>query len=887
MAEKCEQCQTEGIALLPERWGYIFENNNIKGKSRLLREGYVYILDNNGEWYGYVVTQGRYFTQFIVNEKTASLAPDLPQKDSTCYKSDSNCAISSSFIRIPNPSDNITTLWFAYSPVKWTSSVLRRHKNNENEARTRNMIEIPVSATKNNEYKSLGKRSRQSQNKGGYDLWQYDSQGEDGKRYKNYFSTEYLGDINPLTKEAYTPNKSGEASGLRYKLLDVQEDNNGSRVLSVIIDDSIGQLIDLHEFIVQTQIHFAEKDEDVRKYLVGKLVQNLKANLHKKQDVDSKRYTSRIIGQSDSDYKNAIEIARISGREEEAQRLEKEYENTIIEQEKNLPDYMKGKRDHAWSDYAKHIDEAYMNRFITSYEVESSQKLEKLKFNIDLLVKEYIDVYQGDRLLACMTHNFDKDDDISRVHYTLTVQEFIGSTANIPMLADFYAVQVNDKSAQDERNYIARALIFNQDDVAQKIEDINATAGLVTNEVLTTSWSGLLYAGSAKIFTKYDAIAKQVEAIVGLTEQLSEPFLKILRNNTMVSTLRPSRSHFLFGYHSEMGLFYVTGQGSYIQAKNALTQGILKLSGEKISQSKIMRSVEQALESLGEKSRLQTQITQQFLYFVSKEELQRGIKVYRGSQQTGADRAKLQTDISEAINTKVALSSKHYDNYKSFEDITNRDIKMANTRNFTGAMLQGVACIFLFTSVVNSSNKKEDGSKLAAGISMLIAGEVERHSNAAQFRQNNLQMMQRAGKSIDGAELGRVTKNAGRFAMIAGALNIGGAGVFAAWDLKYAYDSNQNDNMTSTGLYIGSALTGLTSTAFLVAGGLLATPGLVLLVAFIGINLFIGFWIKSGMENWLLFGTWGKQRNSSWSIKHELEQYEKAVAGEDIDLKDN
>ena len=182
-----------------------------------------------------------------------------------------------------------------------------------------------------------------------------------------------------------------------------------------------------------------------------------------------------------------------------------------------------------------------------------------------------------------MTYNFDKDDDLSRAYYTLTVQQFLGATANIPILADLYAKQMNDKSAQDDTNYVARALKFNQDDVAQKVEDINATAGFATNEVLTTSWSGLLYAGSAKIFTKYDAIAKQVEAIVGLTEQLSEPFLKLLRNNTMVSTLRPSRSQFLFGYHSEMGLFYVTGEGSYVQAKNALTQGILKLSGEKTS----------------------------------------------------------------------------------------------------------------------------------------------------------------------------------------------------------------------------------------------------------------------------------------------------------------
>lgn len=355
----------------------------------------------------------------------------------------------------------------------------------------------------------------------------------------------------------------------------------------------------------------------------------------------------------------------------------------------------------------------------------------------------------------------------------------------------------------------------------------------------------------------------------------------------MVSTLRPSRSQFLFGYHSEMGLFYVTAQGSYVQAKNALTQGILKLSGEKTSQSKIMRSVEQALNSLGEKSRLQTKMTQQFLYFFSKEELQRGISVYRSSQQTRADRANLQTNISEAINTKSALFSKHYDNYKSFEHITNKDIKTANTRNFTGAMLQGVACIFLATALVNSSNKKEDGSKLTAGLAILIAGELERHSNAAKFRQNHLQVMQKAGKSIDGAELSRLISNSGRFAMIAGTLNVGGAGVFAYFDYQAGNKARENDNNTMMVAYYSSAGTGLVSTIFIVAGGIFATPGIILLVGFIGINLFIGYWKKSGMENWLLHGTWGRQRDNGWSIKHELEQYEKAVAGKDIDLKDN
>lgn len=448
-------------------------------------------------------------------------------------------------------------------------------------------------------------------------------------------------------------------------------------------------------------------------------------------------------------------------------------------------------------------------------------------------------------------------------------------------------MHLSKKAASDDDNYLARALVFNQDEVVNHIDSLAPiTSGLTTSEVITNSWSGLLFTGSASIFAKYDAIANQVGPTVSLAEQLAVPLLKRLSNSTTVSKLRPSRSQFLFGYHSEMGLFYVTGRGSYVQAKNALTQGILKLSGEKTSQSKIAKSVEQALDSLGEKSRLQTQITQQFLYFFNKEELQRGIGVYRNSQQTSADRAKLQTNISEAINTKSALSSKHYANYKSFEDIANKDIKTAKTRNFTGAMLQGVACVFLFTAVVNSSNKREDGSKLAAGISMLIAGEVERHSNAAKFRQNNLQMMQKAGKSIDGAELALLKNRAGFLRFGAGLLNIGGAAVFAYYDYQAAMTNFENNDNAMGVLYLTSAGSGVISTvllAFGVSGSWVPVAGWVILGVSIVAGLAIMWFERTPLEKWLQYGTWGTD-NKSWTFETEKLKLEKAANGEAIKI---
>ena len=57
-------------------------------------------------------------------------------------------------------------------------------------------------------------------------------------------------------------------------------------------------------------------------------------------------------------------------------------------------------------------------------------------------------------------------------------------------------------------------------------------------------------------------------------------------------------------------------------------------------------------------------------------------------------------------------------------------------------------------------------------------------------------------------------------------------------------------------------------------------------VGFISINLFIGYWKKSGMQNWLKYSIWGTE-SKNWSLEHTLEQFDLAVAGEDIDLEDN
>lgn len=870
MATRCDQCLTEGITLLPLRWGCKFDEKDVKEYNRLIREGYIYILDNKGKWYGYIVTEGRYLKDF--NVKDVVETPDLPFLDATCFKGN-NCMALNSFIRIPNPKRDITTLWCAYSPVKWTKAVIQRHQNNTDGAKTNNMIEVPVSATQSKNTSSLG--TSELHDSGGYDLWRYIPHGGE---ITQYYATEYFGDINPFTSQPYSPDKSSETNNLRDELLKVEK--NGDRVLRVLFNDAIGKLIDLNEFMIQAQLQYQTPKSAVQGYMVGKLIQNLRENIDAKAKRDAQDYINRV--NKGTEYFQPLPRWEGDGLSEVERQAE------VQQREAGAARYKERQRQAAWSDYSHLIREDEMDRWLSNFEASSEKRQTELDNILTSLATEYKIVFESERLRDMMTHCFDKNDDTSRVRYTLTVQHFLGTTANIPMLGDFYAEEMNTKSANDMGNYIARGLIFNQDEVAQKVEVISTSSGLELSEVSTVSWSALLYAGSAEIFNKYDAFAKEAKTIVSLTEQLSTPFLNMLQKNKTIDKLRPSRSHFLFGYHSEMGLFYVTGYGNYIQAKNALIEGIAKLSGQEVSKSKIADSVEKALTSLGEKVDGKKKISNKFLYYIKKEQLKTSAKVYGNSQKTASDVYKLKTDITASVYNELALHQDHHEKYKSFEEIIDRKIETANTRSYMGSMLQGIACVFMVKALVGSSDKKQDGSKAGAGIAMLIAGEVERRSNAAKFRKTHLEMMQSAEKSINAPELGRLTTTTGRFAMIAGGLNIGGALIFAFWDSSSAIDNVKNNNYSSAGLYVGSALTGITSTVFLVVGGIFATSGLILLVGFIGINLAIGLFVNTGMENWLQHGTWGNKGNgNNWSIEHELEQYNKALAGEDIDLKDN
>ena len=267
------------------------------------------------------------------------------------------------------------------------------------------------------------------------------------------------------------------------------------------------------------------------------------------------------------------------------------------------------------------------------------------------------------------------------------------------------------------------------------------------------------------------------------------------------------------------------------------------------------------------------------------------MNVYQNSSKVYSDKNTLRQVIDQSVNTTSGLYDQSYKDYKRFADITNRRIDLAVRTHYFGAMLQTVACVFLVSAFFQAKTQEDrlvEGSKAAAGLMVLLGGSLELRGNASKLLASELELAKGAGQSVNAKKLSDATRQASRLSIVARGLSLGGAGIFAWFDVKSAIDAKGNDNEVMMWAYAGSAATGAGSTLLLTLSASTAVTGIgiVLLVGFISVTLFIGYWKKTGMENWLKHGIWGINSNN-WSFEHTLEQFDRAVAGEDIDLEDN
>lgn len=856
MAKRCEQCSANGISLFPMRIGYMInENKKLHYNPRLIREGYIYILDDKGKWYGYVVTKGRYLEEFNVNSVEKKF--DLPYIDSTCHKGN-NCSSLLSFIRIPNPNNKIKTLWVAYSPVKWTKKILSLHKK-DNDAKSKNMVKVPVSITESKSSASISPKDKDKLY-GFYNFYTWGSKGV------GHFSAEYSKSVNPYTQKYYQPNKLSDKDQLKETL---SQHNKRKRVLNIYFNDPVGKLIDLNELMINT--------ED---YCDSKLLKSMSVNSFETL------YHKAFIANTILDLENQIKSnapAYAAKRKLESLSNPHGSDATLLT---STEDLAQGYYKNNWEEgFKKFIRYDEMKRWSSRYKKANNSNNINRKEILANLAEAYNQELLSENLKAEMTYNFDNGDIDSCASYTLTVQEFIGSTAKYSIIAKNYTAMLTKNSLLDKRNYLGRAYCFNNESMINQVE--NKSKGITISGILTLSWSAAAGEVLSVIKNKYLTKLKDYGTTITLEHLTFDTYLyarKIGNDKLITSTAYPNiklgRSDLLMSIFTRRPLSVVTVEGNIKEITKGV-YGLLKTElskngGSQLSNNKLKGAATQFVEQMkSEGIDIDKNISTKVTAFVSIDAL------------TSANGAKSSAGVAKSMMTGRKLQ---FDEFKVFYK---SQASQSGAGNF-GGVLQVLSCLSLFGGVIDSAgtDAKEPLHKFGASIAILAGGVVQHRADVVGLRRelygavptNSPHRQAKLDRMVKGNKRAYSTLKVG-----ARSLNIGGAAVFAYYDYQAAMTNYDNDDLFMGRLYAISAGSGIVSTGLLVSGASVAwvpVAGWVILGVSIVAGLAIMWFQKTPLEKWVKYGTWGIDSNG-WSLDFEQAQLEKASEGIEIDIKDN
>lgn len=862
---RCEQCLSEGVTLLPMRWGYRFKAKELSESGRLVREGYIYILDNNGEWYGYAITQGRYLKQFDV--QNIAKTPDLPIVDYTCHRGD-NCTALNGFIRIPNPNNDIETLWCAYSPVKWTKAVIQRHESNTDDARTNNMIEVPVSATESKSKRSLGTSG--SQNGGGYNLSKYDSDEEDEKlEARHHIPLEYFNYVNPFTKKPYDPDKSNEEDNLHIELIDIE--NSENRILNIFFDDAVGKLIDLNEMILNIEDYYDSE-------LLKSMFTSSFGKLNQKQ----------LVANTILDIEKQIKAnapAYVAKQKSEALKKPMGANATLFSSREDL---IKGYYKKNWEKgFKQSIRYEEMLSWLSLYSSTKTSNNNDRKKQLANIIKRYNTTWYSEYLHNEMTYNFDNTDTDSCASYTLTVQNFIGSTSKYSEVAESYMHMLSIHSLLEPYNYIGRACCFNNETIISEVESISTSDGMTIDDIVTLSWSAAAGEILSKIKNKYLDKIKKSGTTITLENLIFDPYLYIRKigierkaTSTSYPNIRLGRSDLLMSIFTRRPLSVVTVEGNIRDITEGV-YGLLKTElskngGSQLSNNKLKGAASQFVEQMkSEGIDIDKNISTKVTAFVSIDAL------------TSANDARSSSGVAKSMMTDKKLQ------FEEFKNFYKNQAVQSGVGNF-GGVLQVLSCLSLFKGVIESAgaDAKEPLHKFGGSIAILVGGVVQHRADVVGLRRELYGAVPTDSPHRQ-LKLDRMVKGNKRayssLIVSARGLNIGGAAVFAYYDYQAAQTNYNNDDIFMGRLYAISAGSGIVSTGLLVSGASAAwvpVAGWVILGVSILAGLAIMWFQKTPLEKWVKYGTWGIDSNG-WSLDFEQAQLEKASEGIEIDIKDN
>lgn len=816
---KCEFCDKRGLPLLLGRYAIAPQGSGapeatglsvpLTGKAaqytrRLLRKGWLYVYDEKRDrWECWYVTPDGYC--FKVDE-TPGKPLVLPTKPFNCpdvgHREVASC------ITVPDPA-NATNVWLAFSDVRWTAAVKEKHDRAD--YRKRHMRMIDVKAILSGALPAFCKPIAEVATA----VAEYALPADKGKKAFAW---------GPFPFNA----RADQAASL-VKKCDQLRPKKG---VIVFLEDPVGitrELAALAHERLQAFVDDIKTDKDrARKLAVSSAIAQLAAAVRTQAELTEIEEAERLAWNAEHGINSVLPDAPTVPDPELAARLR----NITAADLKRVS-------DGAWRRY----DEKYSEKARADWQGTFDNALEThTESMIQPLGDAHAKWMESEAMAAMMECNYDPKDIRTGAVYTQTTLACVEGTAGLKSCYDLYQKWVDVEKEFNAKNIIMRALIFNNEEVAEAAKEATEL------DKRSLPWDNVY--GPYKIAV--EKIGKgHADQAAKLMVELAGPIAKTL------GTMLDGPAKVIIGVmslHAGKGWARVELFDSRKNFRKYVLEQVIQASDKELNRKKVKVAVDREIRRLeihGEK--MTGKRGAKWIVLLDREGIQ-GLPAGDISKQKEWLKGYMQT-VNQLNETR----------FNRFRSIVNTDVRMG----VVSGILQIAALTKLYEDEGRSlaADKNEARWRLGAGV-LAISGSILEISGAAtsklpRFTEIPAEGLLRVSKSEVLALSGRVL----------GAL---GGVIMAGWDLWKAYDEGVNKKNWGIGaLFLGSAaLGGLAALGFFLVWNPLTM--VILVAALVILTLFLEKYKDNKIQTWLEQCIFGKGKRYD-DAKMEMDEFALAL----------
>ncbi|WP_058834870.1 T6SS effector BTH_I2691 family protein [Luteimonas abyssi] len=539
---KCPFCEKTGLPILPLRYAVArtdYDESHPRWKAldlpsgfgagvtdialpadsacyttRLLRPGYLYAFNEaRGEWKAYLVTELGYLYEFDIEDTTP---PDADNIEFSCFRTGEEFI--ARCITVPD-AVNATRLWLGFSDTAWTPQVLARHRRHAYRERHMRPVEVgqwaggdtsqPHTAEFTRLKEVVNEFVREGTQRGGDASPPTSTRAMLDPRTGEVVPLIDLEEIEVWANPAFdfSPHRFNgarhEADGL-ITWAEAAAEKAGAKAMLVALDDPTGITMELASLMGARLNEFLEADELQRPLAISALVDSLEEAIRNNAELDALRDAERQAVWRAHSWNYPFYISGRDGRYEFIKRHEQrlraepgyraEWEAKLEAARQEAADGLseddlERAADRAWRKYRSKLRPGEPEQW---RETVYQPRLEDYDQGVLVpLAHAHQAWLRGPATAACFECNHDEADGDSGAGYVQTLLLCIQDTQQNQVCFDNY-VEWLSANTEDPGNLLQRALVHNQQDVIDALNEAVPSAGLPKSELPSIEWGTLV-----------------------------------------------------------------------------------------------------------------------------------------------------------------------------------------------------------------------------------------------------------------------------------------------------------------------------------------------------------------------------------------------------------